>query len=293
MSKNNKSVSIVLCTYNGSSYLKKQIDSVLSQKYEISEIIVVDDCSTDETRDILKNYEDEFNEIKCFFNVVNIGPAKSFQLGISLATGSYIALCDQDDIWLENKISLQMDMILKSDICDTKPLLVYHDLCLVDQDENLLHPSFWALHKFDPSKLVFSDFFINNVVTGCTCLINVKMKEELLKCDMEFIIMHDHLLALIGYGFGDVIYIKESLMKYRSHSKSVTDKQNSSIILRFKNLFSKLKNHTFLKANILQIEEFNKCYGKQVFDNDKYKMNEFIALGAKNSVSALFYKILK
>jgi glycosyltransferase involved in cell wall biosynthesis len=98
-------ISVALCTYNGEKYIKEQLDSIINQTYKNLEIIVVDDCSTDDTWAIVSAYAQKDKRIKSFKNDVNLGFNKNFEKAISLTTGDYIALSDQDDIWLPDKIS--------------------------------------------------------------------------------------------------------------------------------------------------------------------------------------------
>lgn len=290
---NKNKVSVVLCTYNGSRYLEKQLNSILNQSYEIEEIIIVDDCSTDSTRDILVKYHNEYSKIKLFFNEKNLGSNDSFKYAVSLATNDYIALCDQDDIWYTNKIEVQMHSIVTSIFFeDGKPLVSFHDLCLMDQNDTITHQSFWKLHKFNPFTFTFRKSLIFNIVTGCTCIINKKMMEEMIKCDMRDIIMHDYLIALIGYGFGNIIYINEPLMYYRSHVGTVTEKETVSITNRIRSFVKRVKSGTYLMPNIIQIQKFNELYGSFLAEDKKKLVADFIKLKDDKSVHRMFYKWL-
>lgn len=291
MSKKTIKVSVVLCTYNGSRYLEKQLNSILNQTYDIEEIIIVDDCSTDSTREILNKYHDKHNKIKLFFNDKNLGSNKSFIYAVSLASNDYLALCDQDDIWYTNKIEIQMNSILNSNFHgDEKPLVAFHDLCLIDQNDVITNKSFWELHKFNPHEFNFRKSLIFNIVTGCTCIINKKMMEEMIKSDMKDIIMHDYLIALIGYGFGNTIYINEPLMYYRSHFGTVTEKETITLSNRIQSFISRVKNGNYLMPNILQIKKFNELCGNNLDADRKKLVNHFIALKDKKIIERMIYK---
>jgi glycosyltransferase involved in cell wall biosynthesis len=291
MSKKIIKVSVVLCTYNGSTYLKKQLNSILEQTYAVDEIIIVDDCSTDTTREILKEYYDKHQEIKLFFNDKNLGSNKSFKYAVSLASNNYMALCDQDDIWYTNKIEIQMNSILNSNFHgDEKPLVAFHDLCLIDQNDTITNKSFWKLHKFNPNKFTFKKSLIFNIVTGCTCIINKKMMEEMIKSDMKDIIMHDYLIALIGYGFGNTIYINEPLMYYRSHMGTVTEKETITITNRLKSFINRVNNGNYLMPNILQIQKFNQLYGSYLDGYSKQLVDNLIVLKDKKIIHRMIYK---
>ena len=105
----NPLVSIALCTYNGAGFLAKQLDSLLSQSYETIEVIAVDDCSTDSTWDILQAYARKDNRLQTHKNDYNIGHTRNFEKAIALCKGDYIALSDQDDIWVGDKIKILME----------------------------------------------------------------------------------------------------------------------------------------------------------------------------------------
>ncbi len=91
-------VSIALPTYNGEAFLSKQIDSLLSQNYNNLELIIVDDCSTDGTIEVLNQYKPNA-VVKIFQNERRLGVIKNFEKAISLCAGEFISLSDQDDIW--------------------------------------------------------------------------------------------------------------------------------------------------------------------------------------------------
>jgi glycosyltransferase involved in cell wall biosynthesis len=97
-------VSVVISTYNGSAFILDQLYSILKQTYKISEIIIVDDASTDDTWLILQSFVLEHKIIKLYQNEQNLGYNKSFEKALQLASGDVIAISDQDDIWHENKI---------------------------------------------------------------------------------------------------------------------------------------------------------------------------------------------
>ena len=92
-------ISIAMATYNGEKFLRYMLDSILSQTYQDIELIICDDNSSDSTCLILKEYEKNNSRIKLYFNESNLGFIKNFEKAISLCSGDYIALSDQDDIW--------------------------------------------------------------------------------------------------------------------------------------------------------------------------------------------------
>ena len=97
--KNNFTVSVVMCTYNGEKYIREQIDSILQQTYSVDEIIIQDDCSTDGTCEVLYEYQQRYAQKQVIRNKRNIGFNPNFFSAIARAKGDYIAIADQDDIW--------------------------------------------------------------------------------------------------------------------------------------------------------------------------------------------------
>jgi glycosyltransferase involved in cell wall biosynthesis len=104
-------VSIVMATYNGEKYIAEQLDSIFNQSYKNIEVIVADDCSTDNTLNILSEYAARNHNLKIFVNEKNLGYIKNFEKCCQISQGKYIALCDQDDIWHTDKIKLMVASI--------------------------------------------------------------------------------------------------------------------------------------------------------------------------------------
>lgn len=104
MSSNPKSIGVVLCTYNGEKYLQQQIESLLAQTRLPEEILILDDRSTDRTVEIVNSFACDNPRIRLIRNSTNLGFIKNFEQGIALCEKDYIALCDQDDIWLPEKL---------------------------------------------------------------------------------------------------------------------------------------------------------------------------------------------
>lgn len=113
-------VSVAMATYNGEKYIREQIDSIIGQTYPIYELIIQDDCSTDRTVDICKEYAARYPFIHCYQNENNLGYNRNFQLVTSRATGDFVAFSDQDDIWFKDKIEKQIDAIGDYDACGSQ-----------------------------------------------------------------------------------------------------------------------------------------------------------------------------
>lgn len=112
-----KTVSVIVCTYNGEQYLREQLDSILLQTYPIRELIIQDDGSTDGTVQIAKEYEAGHPQVKVYLNEHNLGFNANFETAAMRATSNFIAIADQDDVWYPAKIEKQVAAIGDKDIC--------------------------------------------------------------------------------------------------------------------------------------------------------------------------------
>lgn len=112
-----QTVSIILCTYNGARFLREQIDSILQQTYPLLEIIIQDDGSTDDTVAICRSYAEQHPNIKLFENKRNLGFNLNFKSAAMRAKGDFVAISDQDDVWMPDKIETLVGCIGNHDIC--------------------------------------------------------------------------------------------------------------------------------------------------------------------------------
>jgi glycosyltransferase involved in cell wall biosynthesis len=204
-------VSVVLGTYNGQSYLREQLDSVLAQTYTALEIIAIDDCSSDATVSILREYAARDTRIKVVVNERNLGFIRNFQKGCSLSTGDFIALCDQDDYWMPEKIERMVAAI------GAYPM-VYCDSLLCDEHLQPLGTRISDLVHYqsfdDPRQLcVFSRMY------GHATLITRSLFEKASPFLEE--VPHDGWMAYHATLYGGVRYLPEVLVKYRQHAANV------------------------------------------------------------------------
>lgn len=206
--KSRPSVSVVMATYNGEKFLKEQIESILHQTYPPTELIIVDDCSTDQTLNILQHYAGINNIVKVFSNEENIGFLKNFERAVTYATGDMIALSDQDDIWVLDKIEKLVNGI-------DDALLIYSDSELVDAAGNSLHKKMSEIKN----QLGFTSslmFVIGTWAPGHTFLFTRELAEKCIP--FPKLVAHDFWIAFLATCYKPVKYITEPLVLYRQHS---------------------------------------------------------------------------
>ena len=137
MNNNKEKISVAMATFNGEKYIKEQIETILENLSDNDELVISDDGSTDNTLDIISDYND--SRIKLISGPKK-GIKKNFENAINNCEGDYIFLSDQDDIWNSNKIEEVMKVFHEKNV-----MLVIHDAKIVDSDNNLLEKSFFSL----------------------------------------------------------------------------------------------------------------------------------------------------
>lgn len=206
-----KKVQILMSTYNGEKYLREQIDSLLAQKYEPIEILIRDDGSKDGTCEIIKEYAKRFDNIKPFYEE-NLGVNGSFFTLLSYSDADYIAFCDQDDIWLPEKIEKAVNRLSNT----TKPTLYCSNKILVDSDGNTI-----KANDFKRLKPGFKNALVESICTGCTIVMNRKLADDVRSNIPKQAIIHDWWVYLVASYTGNVIYDKGAYIKYRQHANNV------------------------------------------------------------------------
>ena len=212
-------ISIALCVYNGERFLSGQLDSIINQDYHNLEIIVVDDCSTDNSWSLLQIYQRSDNRIKTHRNEHNIGYVKNFEKAIILCTGRYFALADQDDIWVSDKISVMTEAIMDN-------IMAYHDSDYLDENGILIGQETVSsrFNVYDGGSCI--PFILFNCVHGHATLFNSEIKKFIFPFDGRF--PHDWWLTYVAFNVGTVKYIDRVLVHYRQHQSTITD----SLILK-------------------------------------------------------------
>ena len=150
-------ISVCMASYNGERFIENQMASILCQLSEDDEVIVVDDKSTDGTIQILKNFNDDRIKINC--NAQNMGANTSFQKALSLATGRYIFLSDQDDVWYENKVQICLKYLKEHNLD-----LMVHDARVINILKNsVISESLFAFAKITETSLSAVDVIVTAI----------------------------------------------------------------------------------------------------------------------------------
>lgn len=222
MTKSSVTVSVAMCTYNGERYIKEQLNSILRQTYHIDEIVVVDDCSQDNTLSILNEYASNYPAIKVLRNVVNKGFMYSFQRAIWSTNYDFVALSDQDDIWADNHIEVLIKAIGDRVLAVGNSLLVDaegHSMntTIYDVRDNLYIPSSDVDKAY---RIVYS----KNPYSGCNMVVQRQWLLSILPFpeDAPFQLYHDIYISMFACLTGGMAVTKDVVNLYRQHPNQVT-----------------------------------------------------------------------
>ena len=218
-------ISVCIATYNGEKYLKNQIDSIINELSLNDEIIVCDDQSVDETISFLENYND--SRIKIFINATRLGHVRNFEKAISMATGEYVFLSDQDDVWIPGRVKKMMNCL----VSNPSALMVASNFDLINEFEEKTG-EFRLLGAVRGSKLMqVIDIFLGRMpYYGCTFLFKKQFRGYFLPIPAG-VESHDIWMALVASSLGRVVNIPDATLMHRIHGGNLTVKKRRSILL--------------------------------------------------------------
>ena len=229
----NPLVSIIIPLYNSENYVHKTIESILNQTYKNFELIIVDDASTDNSITIINSYIRDDKRIKLIQSSSNFGgPARPRNIGIRKSKGEYIAFCDNDDLWENNKLEMQLNQIIKNNFN-----FCCSDILLIDKNNNILNFSFirklTRMIFFNPS--YFKLFFSSQIALSSVLISREFLGENKFDEDKNLIACEDYLLWLTLFRKKQIKYYKtkDKLVRYRIIKNSASSNNIRQQILWF------------------------------------------------------------
>ena len=237
-------VDIVMATYNGSKFIKEQLLSIISDDCfnSIDNIIISDDHSTDNTLKIIHDFFKikKIENYSIYLNQRSKGPASNFIHGLEFSTADFIFFCDQDDIWVSNRISLFIESAKL--LNKKKPGLVYSDLEVVDCKLNIIHSSFLRHEEISADwGMSIENLFFQNSSPGCAMLINKECKQKLLSTfESEHVLMHDWWAMLYSALYKNQIFVHGRTIQYRQHESNTVGMTKK---ITYKNVILKVKKN--------------------------------------------------
>jgi glycosyltransferase involved in cell wall biosynthesis len=233
------SISVALCTYNGARFVAEQIQSIFDQTLPPNQIVISDDGSSDETlaaaqeaiaHAITNNADLASVDIVFFENARPLGVTKNFQQALEACSGELVALSDQDDVWVVNKLEVMVNAM------DSEPNagLAFSDARLVGADGSDLGASLLDTLRVSALTIkrinqgdAFDVLAKRNIVTGATVIVRKSLLQRALPFPASWV--HDEWLAMVASMLGKVIYVPEELIQYRQHSANVIGAKKLSV----------------------------------------------------------------
>jgi len=215
-----------MCTYNGARFVGEQLASIAAQTRPPDELVVCDDRSTDATIECIREFARTAPfPVRVFENDKNIGSTKNFERAVELCEGDFIAVADQDDVWLPEKLRR-----LEEALANESTALAFTDGEVVDESLRPLGQRVWQTIRFGEEEQrlfregrAFAVLLDHNVVTGAAMALKAEFKKLILPFPNDLThdgipVIHDWWTALIIAAVGDVSFVSEPLFKYRQHA---------------------------------------------------------------------------
>lgn len=224
-----------MATYNGEKYLRRQLETIMKQLGPDDEVVISDDSSTDNTVQIIRGFQD--GRIRLYENNTFYSPIFNLENALKKATGDIIVLADQDDEWLDNKISAVRE---KLDGKTGSAYLIMLDGYIIDEEGKIMRDSIFD--RIKAGKGLLKNIY-DNTYMGC----NLAFSGRLLDMALPFpgtIPMHDMWLGLLCELFGTVEFVKEKTIRYRRHRSNVSARSRSVLL--------QIKRRLALSFNLLK-----------------------------------------
>lgn len=262
-------IEILLATYNSEKYLTDQLDSLFEQTFEDWHLTVQDDGSTDKTVDILRKYAAVYPEkMTVHVNEKNLGGAKyNFYDMLLKADADYVMTCDHDDVWLPDKMERTMATMkdLEAQNAPDIPLLVHTDLTVVDENQTIVAASMFFQQQLDAGRTSLRELLVQNMVTGCTVMVNRALLSLLPRNIPANMVMHDWWMALVAAAFGAIGFVKDPTILYRQHGNNEVGAKNTRKLgYNAKRAARFMEARQAVADTYLQAADFAALYGDQL-----------------------------
>jgi glycosyltransferase involved in cell wall biosynthesis len=229
-----KRIDILLSTYNGEFFLADLLDSLLQQSNQDWRLVIRDDQSTDNTLKLIKKYGQSFGDriIVIADEAGHLGPSLSFGKLLEYSKAPYVMLCDQDDIWLTDKIesSLKKMSILEEKFGPQMPSLVFMNSSLINEQGCMMVEDAWKYMGIQPEVgQHLKNVILRNIFMGHAMMMNRSLVELALPIPAEAL-MHDWWIGLVASSFGRIDYIPKPGVLYRQHPNNVLGLKKVSLL---------------------------------------------------------------
>lgn len=275
-------ISVVMATYNGAKFLRPQLESIIHQTHEVSEFIVGDDCSTDQTSDILTEYAHK-GVLRWYGNEEQLGVAANFRTAAARAdVENYIAFADQDDVWGKDKLALSLTRLQEIEQPDL-PAMVYSNLQIIDEQGILTGTSLWQVLGADGYPHTLNTILFGSPVSGCTMLMNPALARYVETIPDHYTIIHDEWLTLCAFTFGHAAIVPDPVISYRQHAGNVTFSTGHTVPGRMKRIMTEvvkaLKSSDDLFARqFIVVRKFYEVFSEKMSADKRQLFEAFLSL---------------
>ena len=286
-----KRIEILMAAYNGTPYIREQIDSILGQTDTNWHLTISDDGSTDGTDATIDEYARRYpDRVQRVYSGRRFGGAKDhFFWMTEQCDADYIAYCDDDDMWRADKLTKLRKAMQDAEarLGSDTPLLVFSDQTVTDEKLNVISPSLMRYQKQYFEHFDYRSILMQNVVTGGAMMVNRALAQLALRCvDTSQVIMHDWWMAAVAARFGQIVYIDKPLGAYRQHGhNSVGAKNVESLAHVLHKLCHTREIERTLTDKKAQASVFERTYAPMLEEADRAFLEQF----ARRRSGPVFY----
>lgn len=229
-------ISVIIPCYNCAEFIEEAVNSILKQSFQKFEVILIDDCSKDNTFSLIKDLEKKDERISVYRNNANLGAALTRNKGVELAIYEYIAFLDSDDVWNKEKLKIQIEYLIKNSNVDV--VVTSYELFDEKMEERI--SCYNTIESIRYKKMLYENLIgLSTVVMKREVYKKFKMTNKYIHEDYEL------WLKLLKNGY-KIDGIKVSLVKYRVFANSINANKIKSLKGRFKILYKEEKVNPIL-----------------------------------------------
>lgn len=216
----NDLISIILPIYNGEKYMRESIESVIAQTYRDWELLIIDDCSSDHTAEIAKEYASKDSRVQYFRNEKNLRLPRNLNKGFSLSKGDYLTWTSDDNIYKPEALLTMLEVLKKNPECN----FVFCDYEIIDESGNKI-----SEYRIPED---YEDQIVGNNVVGACFMYTREVYDKIGDYQHGRILIEDYDYWQRIFAKFKVLAVHNTLYQYRIHSQSLTGTTDSSIINR-------------------------------------------------------------
>ncbi len=297
-------VNIVMATYQGERFLGEQIESILHSGYTDWYLYIADDGSTDRTVEIARSFEKRYPERihvhvnsrrrGCTLNFLSALKRASSRAGERACSSNlpvYYMFCDQDDVWMPDKIeqTLRYMKQLEKKYGKQVPAAVFTDAKVVDEKLTQIYHSFYLVNRLDVRRLDLSHLLMENKLIGCTVMVNDALVGRLAVLP-EYARFHDWWVALIAAAFGHIGFCPRATLCYRQHGNNEVGTRGFAEYVKERTGSLKKQKEALLLTQ-KQAQNFLDLYGQEMDEKNRAITEHFAELNRVNWLKRRWYLV--